>query len=213
MSKSLMELEEKLARVEPGSVREHILKSAKDFKSSWIEFGRALYSVWKDKLYREWGYSKFEFYTAKEVGIKQQTALKLLRSYMFLEKEEPAYLRQEFIESADARQVPSYEAVDVLRSAKNRKMLGDDEYSTLKKQVFEDGREARDVKKDLSALIRQREEIDPQEAWEKKKNTRVKRLIGVLKTLRGEIETEKLLPMPLLKEVSQLIVKLQEEIE
>jgi hypothetical protein len=109
--------------------------------------------------------------------------------------------------------VPSYEAVDVLRSAKNRKMLGDDEYSTLKKQVFEDGREARDVKKDLSALIRQREEIDPQEAWEKKKNTQVKRLIGVLKTLRGEIETEKLLPMTLLKEVSQLIVKLQEEIE
>ena len=132
---------------------------------------------------------------------------------MFLEKEEPAYLRQEFIESAEARQVPSYEAVDVLRSAKNRKMLGDEEYSTLKKQVFEDGREARDVKKDLSALIRQREEIDPQKAWEKKKNTQVKRLIGVLKTLRGEIETEKLLPMPLLKEVSQLIVKLQEEIE
>jgi len=213
MSKSLTSIEEKLAEVEQGSVREHILRSAKDFKSSWIEFGRALYSVWKDKLYKEWGYSKFEFYTAKEVGIKQQTALKLLRSYMFLEKEEPAYLKQEFIESAEAKNVPSYEAVDVLRSAKNRKVLDEADYSALKKQVFEDGREARDVKKDLTTLIRQREELEPQEAWDKKKNVQVKRLMSVLKSLRGELESEKMLPMPLLKELSELIVKLQEEVE
>lgn len=213
MSKSLTSIEEKLAEVEQGSVREHILQSAKDFKSSWIEFGRALYSVWKDKLYKEWGYSKFEFYTAKEVGIKQQTALKLLRSYMFLEKEEPAYLKQEFIESAEAKNVPSYEAVDVLRSAKNRKVLDEADYSALKKQVFEDGREARDVKKDLTTLIRQREELEPQEAWDKKKNVQVKRLMSVLKSLRGELESEKMLPMPLLKELSELIVKLQEEVE
>ncbi|MFA5320742.1 MAG: hypothetical protein WBE75_07615 [Candidatus Omnitrophota bacterium] len=213
MSKSLTSIEEKLAEVEQGSVREHILQSAKDFKSSWIEFGRALYSVWKDKLYKEWGYSKFEFYTAKEVGIKQQTALKLLRSYMFLEKEEPAYLKQEFIESAEAKNVPSYEAVDVLRSAKNRKVLDETDYSALKKQVFEDGREARDVKKDLTSMIRQREELEPQEAWDKKKNVQVKRLMSVLKSLRGELESEKMLPMPLLKELSELIVKLQEEVE
>jgi len=213
MSKSLTSIEEKLAEVEQGSVREHILRSAKDFKSSWIEFGRALYSVWKDKLYKEWGYSKFEFYTAKEVGIKQQTALKLLRSYMFLEKEEPAYLKQEFIESAEAKNVPSYEAVDVLRSAKNRKVLDEADYSALKKQVFDDGREARDVKKDLTTLIRQREELEPQEAWDKKKNVQVKRLMSVLKSLRGELESEKMLPMPLLKELSELIVKLQEEVE
>jgi len=213
MSKSLTSIEEKLAEVEQGSVREHILRSAKDFKSSWIEFGRALYSVWKDKLYKEWGYSKFEFYTAKEVGIKQQTALKLLRSYMFLEKEEPAYLKQEFIESAEAKNVPSYEAVDVLRSAKNRKVLDETDYSALKKQVFEDGREARDVKKDLTSMIRQREELEPQEAWDKKKNVQVKRLMSVLKSLRGELESEKMLPMPLLKELSELIVKLQEEVE
>lgn len=211
--RSLSSLEEKIANVEQGSVREHILQSAKDFKSSWIEFGRALYTVWKDKLYREWGYSKFDVYTAKEVGIRKQTALKLLRSYVFLEKEEPAYLKQEFIESSEAKNVPSYEAVDVLRGAKERKVLGEEDYAALKKDVFESGRDAGDIKKDLTSLIRQREELDPQQAFEKRKNTQVKRLVTVMKSLREELETEKLLPAPLLRELSELIIKLKEQVD
>ncbi len=53
--KSLRNIEEKMSSLEEGSLRYHVLESAKNFKSSWIELGRSLYSVFKDKLYKEWG--------------------------------------------------------------------------------------------------------------------------------------------------------------
>ena len=52
--KSLKNIEEKMQNLEVGSIRYHILESAKNFKSSWIELGRSLYSVWKDKMYKDW---------------------------------------------------------------------------------------------------------------------------------------------------------------
>ena len=88
--KSLRNIEDKMASLEEGSLRYHVLESAKNFKSSWIELGRSLYSVYKDKLYKAWGFNTFDAYTLKEIGIKKPTAMKLLRSYYFLEKEEPS---------------------------------------------------------------------------------------------------------------------------
>ena len=83
-TKSIDRLEEKMKGLDSESLRYHILESAKNFKSSWVNLGQGLYSVWKDKLYKEWGYSTFESFSAKELGIRKQTALKLLRSYYFL---------------------------------------------------------------------------------------------------------------------------------
>ena len=130
--KSLKNIEDKMAALEEGSLRYHVLESAKNFKSSWIELGRSLYSVYKDKLYKEWGYSTFDAYTLKEIGIKKPTAMKLLRSYYFLEKEEPAYLKKDYTETADTAKLPSYEAIDLLRKAKDKKSLGEDDYTKLK---------------------------------------------------------------------------------
>jgi hypothetical protein len=212
-TKSVQRLEEKMESLDAGSLRYHILESAKSFKTSWIELGRSLYSVMKDKLYKEWGYSTFEIYIAKEIGIRAQTAMKLLRSYYFLEKEEPAYLQQEFSESTAAAKIPSYEAVDVLRQAKNKKELNKEDYANVRKEIFEKGRDAREVKKDLTALIRERKEDSPEEAYEKRRYSTVKRFLGVLKSLKQEMESGKLLPAPLIKEASQLIKKMEEEIK
>ena len=84
MTKSLQNIEEKMKGLDENSLRYHILESAKSFKTSWVELGRSLYSVWKDKLYKEWGYSTMDAYTGKEIGIRKQTAMKLLKSYYFL---------------------------------------------------------------------------------------------------------------------------------
>ncbi|HOW36056.1 MAG TPA: hypothetical protein PL155_06560 [Candidatus Omnitrophota bacterium] len=212
-SKSLQNLEQKMGDIDKGSLRYHILESAKSFKTSWVELGRALYSVWKDKQYKEWGYQQFDAYTAKEVGIRKQTALKLLRSYYFLEKEEPDYLKQDYVESTDAATVPSYEAIDVLRLAKNKKDLDPSDYNNLKKNVFSKGKDAREVKKDLTALIRQREELAPEEAWAKRKESNIKRLLSLLKSMKEEMSSTKMLSPALLKEVSSLIDKLEVEIK
>lgn len=211
-TKSLKNIEDKMENLDAGSLRYHILESAKNFKTSWVELGRALYSVWKDKLYKDWGYSNFDIYTAKETGIRKQTAMKLLRSYYFLEKEEPSILKKDYVEASDASKVPTYESIDVLRKAKSRKVLDSRDYDALKKEIFEGGKDASQAKRDLTALIRQRKELDPEEAREEKRLSTVRRFLGVLKALKQEIETQKLLPSPLLKEAAALIKKLEEEI-
>ncbi|MDI6605699.1 MAG: hypothetical protein QME65_00930, partial [Candidatus Omnitrophota bacterium] len=203
-TKSLRNIEEKMRDLDQSSLRYHVLESAKGFKSSWIELGRALYSVWKDKMYKLWGYATFEAYSGREIGIRKQTAMKLLKSYYFLEKEEPQYLREEYTVSADALKVPTYESVDVLRLAKNKKELGDQDYAAFKIEIFEKGKDHHQLKKDLTALIRQRKEPTSEEAWEEKKFSAVKRLVGTLKSLKREIEISKLLPAAIIKEAEAL---------
>lgn len=211
-TKSLESLQEKMEDLDQGSMRYHVLESAKNFKTSWIELGRALYTVWKDKLYKDWGYGNFDIYTTREIGIRKQTALKLLKSYYFLEKEEPVYLKGDNAEVRDAALVPSFEAVDALRLAKNNKVLDAQDYAHLKREVFEKGKDAREVKKNLSVIVRERQELEPEEAQEKKKIACVRRLVGTLRSIKQEVEILKLLPAPLVKEVASLISKLEEEI-
>jgi hypothetical protein len=211
-SKSIKNIEKKMRDLNGNSLRYHILECAKDFKSSWIELGRALYSVWKDKVYKEWGYGAFDHYVSREIGIRKQTAMKLLRSYYFLEKEEPVYLQDGYIQSTETARIPSYESVDVLRLAKNKKALDSQDYQNLKKEIFEKGKDFRQARKDLTALIRQRQENEPQEAQRKRKIATVRRLLGTLKALKQETELFKLLPAPLLKETVSLIAKLEKEL-
>lgn len=212
-TKSLENLEQKMQGMDTVSLRYHILENAKSFKTSWVELGRALYSVSKDKLYKEWGYSSFDIYTSKEIGIRKQTAMKLLRSYYFLEKEEPAYLKEEYVENSDTASIPSYESIDVLRQAKNKKGLDENDYSRLKEKVFKQGKDARDVKKDLVSLMRQRQESSPEETREDKKRAVVRRFLNTLKSLKEEIELLKLLPAPVVSEIEVLLDKLQSEID
>jgi hypothetical protein len=197
--------------IHPGSLRDVALQTSKNFKSSWVELGRVLYSIWKDKLYREWDYQQFDIYVSKELGIRKQTSLKLLRSYYFLEKEEPMYLQKEYTEDAEATEIPSYEAVDVLRLAKS-KNIGDDDYAKLKENLFVKGKDSKEIKRDLTAMMRQREEVDPEEAWQKKKEANIRRFIGTLKSLKREMDETKILPSAMAQEVNALIKKLESQL-
>jgi hypothetical protein len=208
-TKSLRNLDEKMQEVEADSIRFHILDSAKKFKTSWVDLGRALYAVWKDKLYKEWGFSTFDIYTMKEIGIRKQTAVKLLKSYYFLEKEEPQFLaKEQSSEASEAASVPSYEAIDVLRRAKSNKALDKNDYNRLKENVLEKGKDVGEVKKDLTALIRQRDELAPEEAYQQKRMTLVRRLTGTLKSIKDEAEINKILPAPIIQELAALLKKL-----
>jgi len=194
------------------SLRERVLQCAKSFKTGWVEFGQVLFTVWKDKHYKSWGYSTFDTYVSKEINIRKLTALKLLRSYYFLEKEEPGYLKGEYAESADPATVPGYEAVDVLRLAKTKKALESVDYNNLKKNVFQRGKDVREVRKDLTALIKEREDLSPDEAWAKKNEANLKRLLTTLKSLKKEIESAKSLPQAIVRDIGGIIEKIEAEI-
>lgn len=212
-SKSLKNIQAKMENLDSNSLRYHILESAKNFKCSWIELGRSLYSIWKDKMYKEWGYMSFDIYVSREIGIRKQTAMKLLKSYYFLEKEEPQYLKNEYASSTQPAHIPSYESVDILRQAKNNKGLDEDDYHNLKKEIFEKGRDAVELKKNLGVIIRQRQELDPEAAEEQKRDAVLKRLLGQLRLLKQEVTVLKLLPMPLIKDLDNLIKNIDQEIK
>lgn len=209
-AKALNRIEQRMRGVDERSLRYRLLRIAKDFKTSWIELGQALYSVWKEKRYAQWGYLTFDAYTAKEIGIRKQTALKLLKSYYFLEREAVPYLRQEYIGSAEAASVPGYESIDVLRRAKGG--LDERDYEKLKKDILEGGRDERDARRELTSLLKKRDEREPEEARRKKKIAAVKRLLGMLKALQRDIEILKLLPAGDLAEIQRLVKRIENEL-
>jgi len=211
-TKSIEKLEEKMRDLGEDSFRRNILESAKSFKTSWIDLGRGLYSVWKDKMYKEWGFTKFDAYTVREIGIRKNTALKLLKSYYFMEKEEPGYLSLSYMDNAQAPEIATYETIDVLRLAKNKKGLDREDYTKLKEEVFAKGKDYSEVRRDLTTLIRQREELQPEEAYQKRRLATVKRFMSTLKALKKEIEISKLVSMTIIKEAERLIDKLETEL-
>ncbi len=213
-SKSLKNIEAKMENLDVNSLRYHILESAKQFKCSWIELGRSLYSVWKDKMHKEWGYISFDIYVSREIGIRKQTAMKLLKSYYFLEKEEPQYLKNEYAASVQPAHLPSYESVNILRQAKKNKGLDENDYRDLKKEIFEKGTDVQEIKKNLGVIIRQRqEELGPEAAEGKKRGTVLKRLLGQLRLLKQEVAVLKLLSVPLIKDLDNLIKNIDQEIK
>jgi hypothetical protein len=212
-TRGLDSLQKRIDAAADNPMRQHVMETAKHFKTSWIELGRALYSVWRDKMYKEWGYATFDAYTSKEIGIRNQTALKLLRSYSFLEKEEPVYLKQEYSEGADTAKVPSYESVDILRLAKNNKNLDSRDYESLKKDIFDKGRDAREVKKDLTALIRERKELEPEEARSQQRLSTIRRFLGTMRALKKELEFAKYLPISITRDIEAMIKRVEDEVD
>jgi len=190
-------------------LRSQIRDHSKNFKTSWVKLGQALYSVWKDKIYYAWGYDKFEYYVEQEVGLPKQLSLKLLKSYFFLEQEEPDYLKSQFSETRDASKVPGYEAVNVLRMAKQRKELLRDDYLKLKRAVFEKGKNASMVRQDLMALMKVRKPIDPIEERDKRNEAAVRRLYNALNLFDKDMEALKLLPDNIVNEAKALMNKLE----
>lgn len=210
---SLTRIEERLESVGDDPLRQSVLIKAKNFKTSWIELGQALHEVHRDRLFKKWGYSSFEVYTAKEIGLRKDTAVKLLRSYYFLEREEPNYLEQDYRKSCSTSRIPSFEAVDVLRLAKNRKDLDEGEYTSIRQDVLEKGKDHREIKKGLTALIKQRrEELNPDDARQKKRTTVIKRFLGTLRATKHEMEALNLLPKSTLTQINALIHKIEEQL-
>ena len=211
-TKSIRNIECRMDEIDSKSLRYEVLQNVKDFKTSWIGLGQALYAVWKDKLYKEWGYTQFDAYTSKEIGIRKPTAMKLLKSYYFLEKEESEHLEKNLSGDITPEKVPSYETVNALRLASKRKDIGRADYARMKENVFESGKDDRDVKAALTQLIKRREELEPEEARAKRRMAVIKRFIGLLKSVRQEIEVTKFLPVEIIKDADRLINKLKSEI-
>jgi len=198
--------------VDTDEIREKTLEVTRRHRASWIELGQYLYAIYKDKLYRNWDFATFETYCAKELRIKQQTAVKLLKSYHFLEQEKPELVRE--AASGDAPEAaPNYESVNVLRLAAQNKKLSPSEVSDIRRSVFEGEKEPKDVRAQMKRFLSEKDEKDPRELKRERRTATLKRLITVLSGASRECESSDLLPGYLLKQMKELISKLEDQLE
>ncbi|MGH7197266.1 MAG: hypothetical protein ACREH5_00780 [Candidatus Omnitrophota bacterium] len=208
-SKSLQHIEERMGSLDPASFRYKALDCAKQFKSSWMELGRCLYSIYKDKLFKGWGYLTFEAYCSKEIGIRQPTAMKLLKSYYFLEREEPAYLKRQSADGNEPSKIPGYEAVNALRLAKTNERIPESDYRELREQVLEKAREDQEVKKKIRYILKANpRKLSPEEE-EDEKSAAVARLLAGFRSAKSQLQ-ELSFPAKVLKKIDEVIDLLED---
>lgn len=195
------------------AIRKKTLEAARQHKASWIELGQYLNAIYKDKHFKEWGFLSFEAYCMRELSIKQQTASKLIKSYAFLEKEEPRLAKPEFSEEASPKKLPDYEAVNLLRLAKENEKITPRDYAELREAVLESAREPKEVRSQVKKILEARDDKDPAEVRQARRNGLIKRLVTMLSSARREFESENLVPGSILKEMAALAEKLEGQIE
>ena len=196
------------------ALRQKTQDAAKRHKASWIELGQYLYTIHKDKMYKEWGYLVFETYCKKELGIKETTAAKLLKSYSFLEKEEPRLASTEhFMEESSTKAVPHYESVNLLRLAKENKNLTTNDFADLRESVIQHAKEPKEVRAQVKKMLSEHEVKDPAEVRRTRRNAAIRRLVTILSSTKRELESDGLLPAYLIKQISELAGKLEDQIE
>jgi len=189
--------------------RSAVLDATRDFKSSWRNLAKALQVVWKQKHYLHWGYETFDQYTAKEVNIRKHTAMKLIRSYVFLKKEGDLYLQNESDADHKKEEPLSLETINTLQKAK--KNLNDQEYQKIKKDLVDDGKDPREVKKDLIGLMsKQRKALDPEKERVRSANFAIHRFLAVLRSFKREIDTLQILPGVIAEEIDRLVKKIEQ---
>ena len=202
--------------VETGNdtLRQKTLETAQRHKASWIELGQYLFSIHKDKLFKTWGYLTFETYCKKELRLKETTAAKLLKSYFFLEKEEPRLASAErFMEEDAPKAVPHYESVNLLRLAKENKNLTTSDFADIRESVINHAKEPKEVRAQVKKLLSEHETKEPAEVRRTRRNAAIRRLVTMLSSTKRELESEGLIPGYLIKQMSELASKLEDQIE
>lgn len=210
-TKAISQIEGKMEDLDETSLRYRVLQSARNFKTSWIELGNYLQAVFQEKHYKRWGYTSFESYCSREIAIKTTTALKLLRSYYFLESEEPAFLNERLSSTEKVVALPSVDSVDILRRARNRQNLDADDYRSLRDSVLEKGEEPKEVRYKLKNILEAYAGGESEEEEKKRRTATINRCLGVLRTIKREIEISGVLPRRIAKEIDRLVAVIESE--
>jgi len=105
------------------------------------------------------------------------------------------------------------DAISVLRLAKSKKELTKDDYTELRKQVFDKGRAAGLVRKDLTMMMKERKKIDPDEEREQRNTAAVRRFMNAIRSFKKDAEALKLIKSDLVKKADELFRELESSVE
>ncbi len=193
-------------------IRDKTLQTAKSYKASWIELGRYLQTIYKDKMYKGWGFLAFETYCKKELGMKEAMASKIIKSFSFLETEEPKLSQPEFFQKEQSQPVPDLDALNTLRLAKNNKNIPERDFADIRESVLEKGAGQQEVRAKVKKIIEKTQDTESLEFKKTKRNAVLRRALSSLIAVQRECAQSKLVPDYLIKQISDLAVKLEDQL-
>lgn len=191
------------AALEPGSFRHTVMLAARRFKSTWVELGKLLTKVRDEALFEGWGYQTFEAYCLAELRIRKNTALKLTRSYSFLDKHEPQALQRSAEEVAE-KPAPPWEVVQVLAEAEDRGQLSAQEYKSIRDSIWNPDAQVSELRREIQEKFPAPEEPRPSGAHE------LKRLAGLARKLSEELRGNRSVPKAIAERAEALYEEVQE---
>ncbi len=193
-------------------IRDKTLQTAKNYKASWIELGRYLQTIYKDKMYKGWGFLAFETYCKKELGMKEAMASKIIKSFLFLEAEEPKLTKPEFFQKEEAQPVPDLDALNTLRLAKTNKNIPKEDYDDIRESVLEKGAGQQEIRAKVKKIIEDTQDTESAEFKKTKRNAVLRRALSSLIAVQRECSQSKMVPDYLIKQISDLAVKLEDQL-
>lgn len=200
MTATVQKIQSRLEELPEGSVRRRVLESARRFKASWVELGRLLSDVKRESLWREWGYASFDAYCAKELFIRKQTAEKLTASFGFMERHEPALVRERA-----PSVLPSFEVIEVLSRAEAAGRLPEGGWREMREDILE-------RPPTPAALNRQLTERygAPQQREEEPEEDKLRKLAALARRLAGACGAADSVPKALAARARSLAEELEE---
>jgi hypothetical protein len=208
-SKTEEQMHERLATLEPGTIRYRVLVSAIEFKRSWLDLAQHLTEVARSGGFKEWGYRTFEAYAQHELHIRRDTALKLTRSFDFLQSHEPSILESVRSDDNGAPAVPNYQALDILAEARANPHLAERDYRTIRDQVFGEDISPSQLKK----LVKERAKEPPSEKTAEDPQHGLRRCLQLAERLYGMLLEEGDLPDRIAKAVEEAVGGLRRLLE
>ncbi len=209
---SVKKIDDRLDKLQPGSLRHQVMTALRQFRASWIELGRLLNDVVYGGDYKEWGYDDFEVYCARELGLKKPTVQKLMVSYNYMKKYEGKRLH-DFEDSreeiAAAPEIPDFQTVELLDRVRRQDELPEEKVSELHRRAFEGEGEEPEFRRELRQCLKPKMSDDQMRDRSLSRQAELAAILRPARDLRRKLSTTRIVPGGLKERLEQCLVELE----
>ncbi len=203
----IAKIDKQLEELNPESLRYQVLVSLRKFRSSWVELGKYLTDIAYGGDYKEWGYDDFEVYCASELGLKKPTVKKLMVSYNYMKSYEPDRLRDNTVQER-GYDVPDYQTVELLKKAREREDIDEEEKEELHRMAFEENTDEGILRKEIRERMRP---ADPEDIDRANFNRRreIDGLLRIARNLRQRLAEARSVPEGVKNRIEEALLELE----
>ena len=203
----IAKIDKQLEELNPESLRYQVLVALRKFRSSWVELGKHLTDIAYGGDYKEWGYDDFEVYCASELGLKKPTVKKLMVSYNYMKSYEPDRLREKAV-AEKGYDVPDYQTVELLKKARERDDIAEDEKEELHRMAFESNTDEGVLRKEIRERMHPADTADIDRANFNRRRE-LDGLLRIARNLRQRLAEAKSVPEGVKSRIEEALLELE----